>query len=194
MIKDSSITLYSVAWGSQVEPTKKVLEHCNKVFPYFDKTILNTNIDNLLDYNTHIVEQLDQIIDTDFVLLVQSDGYIINPKLWDDKFLDFDYIGAPWPWHNIVGNGGFSLRSKKFIKTSANLTYIKDHPEYELCPEDNFLCLPTYCRAHFIRHGCRFADVLTGLRFSFEHPLAINPTHKITNSFGFHGKHNLARI
>ena len=191
MINSKTITLYSAAWGNQVENAKRVLEHCNRIFPYFDKTIFNTQIDNLLDYNKHMVEELDQLIDTDFVLIVQSDGFIINPNLWEDRFLDFDYIGAPWPWYNVVGNGGFSLRSKKFLTTSSKLRYIKDHPEYEFCPEDAFLCLPTYCRAHFIRHGCRFADILTGLRFSFEHPMPIHPNHRINNSFGFHGKHNL---
>lgn len=191
MIKDKSITLYSVAWGNQLDITKKVLVHCANIFPYFDKVILNDKINNLLDYNIHMIQELDKVIDTDFVLLVQADGYIINPKLWDNKFLDFDYIGAPWPWHNVVGNGGFSLRSKKFINTSAKLAYIKDHPEYDLCPEDNFLCLQKYNRSFFLNHGCRFADVLTGLRFSFEHSMPIHPTHTIKNSFGFHGKHNL---
>lgn len=191
MINNKSITLYGIAWGNHIEPTKKVLEHCNSIFPYFDEVKLNEKLDNLLDYSIHLVEELDDVITTDFVLLVQIDGYIINPKLWDNRFLDFDYIGAPWPWHNVVGNGGFSMRSKKFINTSAKLTYIKDHPEYDLCPEDNFLCLPNYNRSFFLNHGCRFADVLTGLRFSFEHPMSINPNHTIKNSFGFHGKHNL---
>jgi hypothetical protein len=30
-----------------------------------------------------------------------------------EKFLQYDYVGAPWPWaHLHVGNGGFSLRKR----------------------------------------------------------------------------------
>mgnify|MGYP006352443503 FL=1 len=28
-----------------------------------------------------------------------------------DQFLKYDYAGAPWPWLNKAGNGGFSLRT-----------------------------------------------------------------------------------
>ena len=30
-------------------------------------------------------------------MLIHSDGYVINPSAWRDDFLDYDYIGAPWP-------------------------------------------------------------------------------------------------
>ena len=23
--------------------------------------------------------------------------HIVNPEMWDKKFLNYDYIGAPWP-------------------------------------------------------------------------------------------------
>ena len=35
-------------------------------------------------------------IKTSHVLIVQWDGYIINSKKWDSRFLNFDYIGAPF--------------------------------------------------------------------------------------------------
>ena len=81
---------------------------------------------------------LNNYIDSDFVLIIQDDGHIVNPHLWDNEFLNYDYIGAPWPnnkkWKNRfskydekvssniirnfnlnnIGNGGFSLRSKNF--------------------------------------------------------------------------------
>jgi hypothetical protein len=53
------------------------------------------------------------------VLLVQWDGYVCNPDAWDPAFLDCDYIGAKWFWHNDamrVGNGGFSLRSRRLLE------------------------------------------------------------------------------
>ena len=41
-----------------------------------------------------------------------------NPAAWDAAFLDCDYLGAKWFWHNDgmrVGNGGFSLRSRRLL-------------------------------------------------------------------------------
>ena len=37
--------------------------------------------------------------------------------LFSERFLNCDYVGAFWPHHQefCVGNGGFSLRSRKLI-------------------------------------------------------------------------------
>lgn len=191
MINNKTITLFSVAWGDEVEKIKIIVDDCLNKFPFFDDVKILTNINNLLDYNKFFVEDFTSYIDTDFVITVQSDGFIINPNLWNDKFLNYDYIGAPWPWHNVCGNGGFSLRSKKFLQTSSKLKYIKDHPEYPYCPEDNFLCLNKYNRKFMLENKIEFADIKTALDFSFEHPIATYPNHKINNSFGFHGKFNI---
>ena len=40
---------------------------------------------------------LKQHSDNDFVMVIQEDGHIVNPNLWDDEFLKYDYIGAPGP-------------------------------------------------------------------------------------------------
>lgn len=53
-------------------------------------------------------------IPTETFLIAQTDS-MINPKHKHllDKFLQYDYVGAPWPWDHLeVGNGGFSLRKK----------------------------------------------------------------------------------
>ena len=49
---------------------------------------------------------------------MQWDGYAVNPGAWDAAFLDCDYLGAKWSWHKDamrVGNGGFSLRSRRLL-------------------------------------------------------------------------------
>lgn len=189
MIASKSISIFACAWGNEVPLTKQVLEHCMKVFPYFDDFIFKQDIDNLLDYNKFMVEGLNDFIKTDFVLTVQPDGFILHPNLWKNRFLNFDYIGAPWPWHGTCGNGGFSLRSKKFLDLSSKLKYTPDHQQYKMCPEDNFLCLEKYNRNYFIKNDVKFADVETALEFSFEHPVFMYPNHSILQSFGFHGKH-----
>jgi hypothetical protein len=78
------------------------------------------------DYNYYVVYKLGEHVDTSHCLLVQQDGFVLFPEKWDNDWLNYDYIGAPWPYaedayidpfgnHHRVGNGGFSLRSKKFL-------------------------------------------------------------------------------
>ena len=91
-------------------------------------------IKNLVEYSRFIIKELNSFIETEFCLVTQGDGFIINPQLWSEEFLNYDYIGAPWRKNshlvnsqgqtvdildlnkNRVGNGGFSLRSKKLLE------------------------------------------------------------------------------
>jgi hypothetical protein len=204
MIDKKSITLACVS-TNQPKQAMFVLDHCLDIFPFFDKVKLLSNyygvendinvekvdVHSFESYNKFIVEKLSDHIDTDYVLIIQTDGFILNPHLWQNKFLQYDYIGAPWFWHNTCGNGGFSLRSKKFLEASSRLKYIPKHPKYQCCPEDNFLCLPSFNREFMEANGIKFADIKTALDFSFEHPMDFYPKHTIKHSFGFHGKHNM---
>lgn len=191
MINSKSITLFAVSWLDEIKPTNKILNLCVKLFPYFDDIVHINTINSIKEYNRFMVEDLSSVIKTDFVMTVQSDGFIINPHLWNNDFLYYDYIGAPWWWHGVCGNGGFSLRSKKFLELSSKLKYSHFHEKYEYCPEDNFLCLSSFNRAHFEKNNIKFADMKTALDFSFEYPVEAFPDHTIKNSFGFHGKSNL---
>lgn len=67
------------------------------------------------DYSYFIMYELHKHITTEYCLITQHDGWVVNPTSWTDKFLQYDYIGAPWP-SGKVGNGGFSLRSMRFLK------------------------------------------------------------------------------
>lgn len=127
--------------------------------------------------------ELGSYVGADFVLLVQWDGFIVNPHLWDKEFLKYDYIGAPWPrqWPNRiarVGNGGFSLRSKKLLNQNVPATF--DYKE----PEDNILCL--HNRIYLQKNGIKFAPVEVAARFALENDVEENQPK---NSFGFHGRH-----
>ena len=52
----------------------------------------------------------EQLLSKKF-LLFQTDSCLLRDGI--EQFLEFDYIGAPWPHrHNQIGNGGFSLRDK----------------------------------------------------------------------------------
>jgi hypothetical protein len=130
------------------------------------------------DYNRFVLKGLIDHIDTDFVLVAQFDGFIVSPDLWSDDFLEYDYIGAVWPNSPAypVGNGGFSLRSRKLLKALTD-DRIGLFPEPH--GEDEYIC--RYYRSYLeTRHGIRFAPVEVAERFSVE-------SGRIRPTFGFHG-------
>lgn len=58
-------------------------------------------------------EKILNEIPTEVFLIVQTDSLICkagNHLL--EKFMKYDYVGAPWKGSNTLGNGGFSLRRK----------------------------------------------------------------------------------
>lgn len=123
-------------------------------------------------------------IDTSHLLVVQWDGYVLYARQWDPAYLQHDYIGAPLrgePPERAVGNGGFSLRSRKLLVALQDPTLVMRHPE-DLC----------ICHDHRARlereHGIRFAPLALAQRFAYERLLPTGPT------FGFHGLFNLHRV
>jgi hypothetical protein len=137
------------------------------------------------DYSRFILKDLPSFIATPFVLIVQWDGYVLDPKAWSPDFFQYDLIGAKWPWHQdgmTVGNGGFTLRSRKLLKVTGA-------PSFPLIPdinEDEQIC--RVHRAALIRDfGIQFAPEAIADRFSYERSVPELPT------FGFHGLFNLWR-
>jgi glycosyltransferase involved in cell wall biosynthesis len=58
------------------------------------------------------------LLSGDKILIYQEDSVIFRKGI--DEFMDYDYIGAPWPSGQndapiLVGNGGFSLRSRSIM-------------------------------------------------------------------------------
>lgn len=141
-------------------------------------------IRGIQDYNRIMLHDLREHIRTSHVLVVQWDGFITLPQLWRSDFLSVDYIGSPW-YHGghpgMVGNGGFSLRSKRLLDALASLKYL-DTTE----PEDMVICVQR--RAELERdHGIRFASLEMAQTFGCEYG-GYRPT------FGFHGMHNFAHV
>lgn len=200
----------------------KALEYCNRFFK-FNQSILFTDqkishpyikvfyVEKLSwqGYSEFILH-LNRYVDADYVMMIHEDGHIVNPHLWTNKFLEYDYIGAPWPnthpWlnqpqmtriiphfqrtfpKNRVGNGGFSLRSRKFLKFSSLF------PNCDGFGEDNFLCSVKYEEA--IQFGIKFAPFELAQLFSYENSCTdsdviwpIIPKYNMNNHFGWHGKY-----
>lgn len=120
---------------------------------------------------------LYHVIDTDFCLSIHDDGFVINPHLWSNEFLEYDYIGAPWPG-NIVGNGGFCLKSKKFINLCQEIPWQGEH--------DDWLVSVTY-RDFFEKNGCKFAPFDLALKFALESKID-GYEYDLNKTFGFHGR------
>ena len=120
-------------------------------------------------------------IKTSHFLVVQWDGWVIDPGMWSPKWLQYDYIGAPWGnTPRGVGNGGFSLRSIKLAKYVA-----MHHASLPLRdPEDAALC--RMYRGPLEQAGFRWAPFNDALDFSFECCRRdLNQRH-----FGFHAFRN----
>ena len=134
------------------------------------------------DYNKIIFFDLPVQIKTDYALFIQYDGFVLNGELFSEQFLHWDYIGAPWPHftENNVGNGGFSLRSKKLIRKVQECLLPTDID----AAEDVVIC--RYLRARLEdRWNLKFAPAKIAEMFSYE---MAKPDF---NTFGFHGLSHL---
>jgi len=133
--------------------------------------------------------ELGRYFTTPFLLHIEVDGFPVNFHLWDPAFLQYDFIGAPWPVKmlepghtNRVGNGGCSLQSRKFRDfVDAHADLYRDG-----MLSDVFLCRELEEPAR--QAGIRFAPVDVALRFSFENKLPDFPHWRPEMSFGFHGR------
>ncbi|MDQ6619122.1 MAG: tetratricopeptide repeat protein, partial [Pseudomonadota bacterium] len=134
-------------------------------------------------YSAFVLKELGRHIQTSHVLLVQWDGFVVNPAAWTPDFLDVDYIGAKWFWHDDgmrVGNGGFSLRSKRLLEALAD-------PRIVLQDSEDTTIGRTFRPLLERDHHVRFATDALADRFAFE------AAYPIGQPFGFHGLFNFCR-
>ncbi len=66
-------------------------------------------------YSVFMVKKLHEYIDTPHMLVVQHDAWVLHPESWDSRWLDYDYTAPLFNQYNIIGSGGFSLRSKALM-------------------------------------------------------------------------------
>jgi hypothetical protein len=136
------------------------------------------------DYSRFMLRELAGHVATDHALCVQWDGFVLDGAAWDPQFLDYDYIGSVWPhfrdWHN-VGNGGFSLRSRRLLEAC------RDLPLDEGCDAEDVI-ISRLCRSRLEGQGIRFAPEAVARRFAYER------TKPSGGEFGFHGAFNLVRF
>jgi hypothetical protein len=133
------------------------------------------------DYSEFMLKGLAEHVRSPHCLVVQWDGFVLDAGCWDPAFLTYDYIGAPWPQFeddHAVGNGGFSLRSRKLLEACRDPAFPVSHPEDLAICRVNRPMLES-------RFGIRFANREAGGRFAHERAPAGRST------FGFHGIFNM---
>jgi hypothetical protein len=159
------------------------VEQCTKDIEFGEiRLIVDAPIHSAKDYSRWVCTELYKHVPTSHLLIFQWDGYIRNAQAWDDAWLRYDYIGAPW-WFTDgmnVGNGGFSLRTRRLMEIMASDPEITQYH-----PEDVRIC--RHYRPYLERvHGIAFAPEAVARRFSLEGHKQPSRTH--TDQFGFHGR------
>lgn len=165
----------------------------------FAKVVLITNLDRVSnkradieyvqappikttkDYSELLLTELDQHVQGSHVLVIQWDSFVINPEMWTDSFLTYDYIGPVWSHHpeTPVGNGGFSLRSKRLLRAIQHPGFVKKHPED--------YCICAVNKDFLAQKDIQIAPVEVAEKFAVER----TPWHP---AFGFHGFFNFSRV
>lgn len=176
-----------------IEKTLNVID-CKHILNLGDIPLIDTgtfvHVNEPIDihrYSSIILKELCEHITTDHLLIIQWDGMAVNGDLWTDDFLKYDYIGAIWPWASpdkCVGNGGFSLRSRKLIEACQDSRIqlggmSGQNEDVAICAEYRSLLQDIY--------GLKYAPIDVARQFSTEHD-------HLDSTFGFHGIWNMPRF
>ena len=127
------------------------------------------------------------LLRTSHMLGIQWDSWIIDPTMWRDEFLDYDFCGAPW-WYKDgknVGNSGFCLKSTRLARFLAKN---RDKFPCDTSVEDDLLCRKYRPKLEDL--GFSWAPEKVAYDFSFEGCAGNRPT----KHFGFHAAFNFGWV
>ena len=192
MLKLPNVTLIALT-SVRIPETIKALEYSSKhiefgavklasdinpnELPEFITHEYTEKSSNIDEWNYNIIYNLPKHVTTDFCILIHDNGFVVNPDSWKDEFLNYDYIGAPWPvpndnfsYRDINGNlirqgNSVSLRSKKLLDVPNKLN-LEWKPFHGYTNEDGYICV-NY-RHKYLEEGCKFADIDVAKYFSHE--------------------------
>lgn len=177
--------------GAAITALRRSMEQCDfacvKLLTDIPLNLSDINVVNIPSikskeqYSRFMIKELYKHFDTEFVLVIQHDGYVLDGSCWDDEFYKYDYIGAPWLYTDgkNVGNGGFSLRSKKLQDILGNDDFI-----FASDPEDQAIGR-LYCDYLIKKYNIKYPPEELADKFSFELKVPASKT------FGFHGKFHM---
>lgn len=139
----------------------------------------------MAEYANLILKGMAEYVNTSHAIYVQWDGMAYDKSQWTNEFLKYDYIGAPWPWMPTgqnVGNGGFSLRSRRLLDAIAQDPDICLTTEIPLA-EDNIIAVSQRTRLE-TQYNIKYAPVELAYQFSYE-------IGEYRPGLGFHGLWNV---
>ena len=161
------------------------LEYCKSLVPFKHVKLISSIIghykhltlipktmliasDPLSKYSDFCIRELYNYFETSHCLVVQYDGWIVNPAAWRDEWLEYDYMGCQTIWtepgsQGKGGNGGFSLRSRKLMKEARKLV-ANPHPEDQMLS----MAPPAGMRPTFEKMGFNFAPAEVQSKFGLE--------------------------
>lgn len=192
-LKLPNVTLCAFGSEKYKDQQQKALDYSSKdiEFGAVKNIIVPTN--SIDEWNRAVVFDLGDYIDTDFAILIHPDGFIVHPECWMNEWLNYDYIGAPWPlpkdnfsYRDINGNiqrvgNSVSLRSKKLLDLpkKIGMEWKSFHGFYN---EDGYISVNM--RHIFEEHGCKFAPIEVAKYFGRETEIPENKD--IEKTFLFH--------
>jgi hypothetical protein len=179
---DIYATIRALMYSSSKINFGKVMLISHKKPWYLPKKIeykFTSKTKDMYEWCYKIVYNLHEYIETEYIILIHSDGFIVNPYLWRDDFLMYDYVGAPWPIpengtsykdangeFSRVGNS-VSLRSKKLLELPSKINLKWPMREEEgIWHEDGFLCCAN--KVLFEEYGIKYASLDIAKYFSHE--------------------------
>lgn len=204
-----NVTLVAVATRNVEETLQALLYSCRAVkfgsvkllshytpheLQYHPEVVFHRikKMEDIDEWSHEITYHLHEYIETDFALLIHADGFVVNPSSWKDEFLDYDYVGAPWPlpsddfsYRDVNGNivrvgNSVSLRSRRLLCLASTLN-LPWEPYHGFFNEDGFVCAKN--RHIYESHGIKFAPLGVARHFSHE---AMIPEVRGLKPFAFH--------
>lgn len=173
---------YALDHSLQHIDAKEVIVISDRDFIPGSTFVQHNQVTDYKEYNQLMLTGMAEHVNTDHMLVVQTDGIANDRTKWTDEFLKYDYIGAPWPWKaegDNIGNGGFSLRSKRMLDACLDEHIkLKDLEDTAIAENRKYL-EETY--------NVKFAPTSLAKQFSFE--LGV-----YEGSFGFHGMWNVFNL
>lgn len=225
----ADITVVALHGNGGIEKELVSLKKCMSELPgsqglIITNKLIDTDIPQKLVYQTldhrqvsdFLMYCLFQYVDTEFALICQSDGWVLNGKNWRDEWFDYDYIGGlahgaldpvnnvfynGWRWIDypeshtrledlrIQQNGGLSLRSQKFMEAPTKYGIVRqsqNHPM--LINEDIQFCC--FMRPALESVGIKFAPNNEAMLFGFESlSCKVHKDFDLTKAFGNHSQY-----